>query len=128
MKTILVVDDERDIVEIVCDILKNKGFRTLRAYDGQEAIDALNRDPPPNAIVLDLKMPVVDGISVIRQMRSSAALAQIPVIVLTATQIIQEAQEQFKELGVFRWMTKPFESEELCAAVGEAVGGIPDGA
>ncbi len=127
MKTILVVDDERNIVEIVCEILKNKGFRTLRAYDGQEAIDALNRHHP-DAIVLDLKMPVVDGISVIRQMRSSASLAQIPVIVLTATQIIQEAQEQFKELGIFRWMTKPFESEELCMAVGKAVGGIPDGA
>ena len=127
MKTILVVDDERDIVEILCDILKEKGFRTLRAYDGQEAIEALGRHHP-DAIVLDLKMPVVDGIGVIRQMRSSASLAQTPVIVLTATQIIQEAQKQFKQLDVFRWMTKPFELEELCAAVSEAVGGIPDGA
>ena len=127
MKTILVVDDERDIVEIVREILEDKGFRTLGAYNGQEAIDTL-RQKQPNAIVLDLKMPMVDGIGVIQFLRSSSSLAKTPVIVLTATQVVQEAREQFRQLGVFRWMTKPFEPEELCAVVAEAVAGGPDGA
>ena len=123
MKTILVVDDEADIREIICEILQGTGVRTLCARNGEEAIRALSLFIP-DAVVLDLKMPGVDGFDVIHHMRAT----KIPIIVLTATQVVQEAREQFRQLGVFRWMTKPFEPEELCAAVAEAVGGLSHGA
>ncbi len=119
-KLILVVDDERDIVEIVTEILQGSGYRTLSAYDGHEAITLLEKHRP-DAVVLDIKMPVIDGIGVIRYLRSKPALAATPIVVLTATQVVQEAREQFRQLGVHTWMTKPFEPDDLCAAVNQAV-------
>ena len=119
-KKILVVDDERDIVEIVCELLHDKGYETITAYDGKQAI-AMAKQHKPDGIVLDIKMPVIDGIGVIKFVRSSPELAATPVIVLTATQFVPDAREQFKNLNVHTWMAKPFEPDELTAAVIRAV-------
>lgn len=121
-KLVLVADDEKDIVEIVCEVLEDAGFETMEAYDGQQALEAI-AGKRPDAIVLDIKMPVVDGIEVIRRLRADPALSTIPVVVLTATQVIHESKEQFRQLGVFAWLSKPFEPQELVAAVKKAVGG-----
>lgn len=120
-KLILVVDDEKDIVEIVCEILQDAGFETEQAYDGQQALEAVALKRP-DGIVLDIKMPVIDGLEVIRRLRQDPQHHAIPVVVLTATQVIQEMKEKFEKLRVARWLSKPFEPEVLVAAVKEAVG------
>ncbi len=120
-KLILIVDDERDIVEIVSELLQEKGYRTVQAYDGREAIEMIERHHP-DGLVLDIKMPVLDGLGVIRYLRSKPEFASIPVVVLTATQVIQEAKQEFAQLNVHTWMSKPFEPDELCAAVNKATG------
>lgn len=121
MKLILVADDEKDIVEIVREVLEDAGFATMEAYDGQQALEAIAQKRP-DALVLDIKMPVVDGIEVIRRLRADSGLSSIPVVVLTATQVIHESREQFRQLGVSSWLSKPFEPQELVAAVKKALG------
>lgn len=119
-KLVLVADDEKDIVEIACELLEDAGYRTLSAYDGQEALQAIQRDRP-DAIVLDIKMPVMDGFQVIEHLRANPELSAIPIVVLTATQVIQEAQERFRQLGVTYWISKPFEPKDLVSAVTQAL-------
>lgn len=117
---ILVVDDEKDIVEIICDLFAGEGYRTCTAYDGQQALQAIAREKP-DAVILDIKMPVLDGLEVIRRIRAEPSLASLPVVVLTATQVIQELQDRFRELHVTTWISKPFEPEDLLTAVKRAL-------
>ena len=119
-KRILVVDDERDIVEIVRELLEGEGYETFPAYDGVEALEAA-KTGRPDGIVMDIKMPGLDGIEVIRRLRADPTLFSTPVVVLTATQVIRESSEQFQQLNVHRWISKPFEPEDLIRAVAGAV-------
>lgn len=120
-KLILVVDDEKDIVEIVCEILQEAGFETEEAYDGQQALEAIALKRP-DGVVLDIKMPVIDGLEVVRRLRQNPQHYSMPVVVLTATQVIEEMKEKFEKLRVSSWLSKPFEPEVLVAAVRKAVG------
>lgn len=117
---ILVVDDDRDIVEIVAEFLEGEGYRTVRAHDGREALEAIERHHP-DAIVLDIKMPVMDGVQVIQRLRAHSTLASTPVVVLTATRVIDDLEKQFNRLNVHRWISKPFEPKDLIRTVTEAL-------
>ena len=119
-KLILVVDDEKDIAEIVSDLLRGEGFETAMAYDGQEALTALRR-LQPDAVVLDLKMPVMDGLQVLRHMRADPSLQTIPVVILTATRVIEDLQQELQQLLVHHCISKPFEPEELVRCVTEVL-------
>ncbi|MCX5688367.1 MAG: response regulator, partial [Planctomycetota bacterium] len=83
MKTILVVDDLAVFREPLELLLKGQGFRVLAAADGEQALEVLEHDIP-DLILLDLGMPVLDGIEVLRQVRQSELLKEIPVLVLSA--------------------------------------------
>ena len=119
-KLILVVDDEKDIAEIVSDILRGEEFETTLAYDGQEALTAMRR-LRPDAMVLDIKMPVLDGLQVIRHMQADPSLQGIPTVVLTATRVIEELEQEFRQYHVHSWISKPFEPEELIRCVTQAL-------
>ena len=119
-KLVLVVDNDPDIADIVCELLRGEGHRTVTARDGQEALEVLAREKPA-AVVLDLKMPVMDGVEMLRRLRAQPALAETPVVVLTATQMAQELEEQLRRLRVQCWISKPFEAEEVVAAVKSAL-------
>jgi CheY-like chemotaxis protein len=121
-KLILVVDDEKDIAEIVSELLEGAGFRTVRAYDGQQALEILER-LRPDAAVMDIKMPMIDGLEVIRRLRQNPRLRATPVVVLTATRIIRELEEDFRQMNVHSWLAKPFEPAELIASVSNALKG-----
>ena len=119
-KQILVVDDELDIVEIICEILQGAGYETFSATDGQQALEAMAHRKP-DLVVLDIKMPVLDGISVIQQMRNDPSLAKVPVVVVTATQFLIGFQDQHRALAISGCVAKPFEPEEILSAVGKAL-------
>lgn len=112
MKTILVVDDEPKIVRLARDYLEHAGFTVLEAYDGQSAL-AISRRHKPDLIVLDLKLPQMDGLDVTRTLRKES---NVPIIMLTA-----RAEESDKliglELGADDYITKPFSPKELVARV-----------
>ncbi len=110
MKTILVVDDEPKILELLRDYLENAGYAVRLARDGKAALTAAHADPP-DLIVLDLGLPEMDGLDVTRQIRMTSGA---PIIMLTA-----RADESDKlvglELGADDYMTKPFSPKELVA-------------
>lgn len=112
MKTILVVDDEAKILELLSDYLVNAGFVVHLARDGKAALDSASAYTP-DLIVLDLGLPEIDGLDVTRQIRKSS---NAPIIMLTA-----RADESDKlvglELGADDYMTKPFSPKELVARV-----------
>jgi DNA-binding response OmpR family regulator len=112
MATILVVDDEPTIREVVVRYLEREGYRTLEASDGDEARRLLEADPP-NLVVLDLMLPGTDGLALCRWLRARSA---VPVIMLTARG--DEADRIIGlELGADDYVTKPFSPRELVARV-----------
>ena len=112
VKTVLVVDDEPEIVRLVRDYLEHGGFTVLAAADGVQALRAV-RTAPPDLVILDLGLPGMDGLDVLRSLRREGAL---PVILLTA-----RGEESDKlvglELGADDYLTKPFSPKELVARV-----------
>ena len=114
-KTILVVDDEPGIVAVVRDYLEKGGFRVLTAGDGRAAL-RLARLERPNLMVLDLMLPGIDGLDIIRALRSDPILHLMSVIMLTAR--VDEADRLIGlELGADDYVTKPFSPRELVARV-----------
>jgi DNA-binding response OmpR family regulator len=112
MTTVLVVDDEPTIREIVVGYLRRDGFRTLEAADGNRARELLEAETP-DLVVLDLMLPGVDGLELCRRIRASS---QVPVIMLTAR---GEESDRIVglELGADDYVTKPFSPRELAARV-----------
>lgn len=116
---ILVVDDERDIVEIVCAYLADAGYQGVPAYDGEAAPAAITRQPPA-AVILDIKMPGVDGYGVIRWIKRHPVHRQIPIIVLTATKVHRISQGGTRPAPVrLTTIPKPCDPARLVAAVQE---------
>jgi two-component system alkaline phosphatase synthesis response regulator PhoP len=115
-QTILVVDDEPQIVEVVQDYLKQAGYRVLTARDGQTAL-TLARHERPDLVVLDLMLPGgVDGLDVCRGLRQDPLLGDVPIIMLTAR--TEETDRLIGlELGADDYVTKPFSPREVVARV-----------
>jgi DNA-binding response OmpR family regulator len=112
VKTVLVVDDEPIVREVVVRYLEREGYRTLEAGDGDAARDALARTSP-DLVVLDVMLPGTDGLELCRWIRSTS---QLPVIMLTARG--EEADRIVGlELGADDYVTKPFSPRELAARV-----------
>jgi two-component system, chemotaxis family, chemotaxis protein CheY len=82
--TILVVDDERDVRETLCEVLEDAGFNVVCAEHGADALAQLTRIPPPAAILLDLFMPEMNGWRFAEQLKQRGSLANVPIIVVTA--------------------------------------------
>ncbi|GAC1358379.1 MAG: response regulator transcription factor [Herpetosiphon sp.] len=114
-RTILVVDDEPRIVQIVRDYLERSGFNVVTSGDGSRTIQ-LAREARPALIVLDLMLPGMDGLDVTRIIRQDPVLAGIPIIMLTAR--VEESDRLVGlELGADDYLTKPFSPRELVARV-----------
>ncbi|HRS82161.1 MAG TPA: response regulator [Smithellaceae bacterium] len=115
MATILIVDDEKDIVDLVSYNLEREGFATVKAYDGEAALDKV-RAEKPDLLILDLMLPGVGGLDVCKKIRANPETSSLPMIMLTA-----KADETDKiiglELGADDYMTKPFSVKELVARV-----------
>jgi DNA-binding response OmpR family regulator len=112
MPTVLVVDDEPIVREVVVKYLRRDGYRTLEAADGDRARELIERETP-NLVVLDLMLPGTDGLSLCRWIRSRS---ELPVIMLTARG--EEADRIVGlELGADDYVTKPFSPRELAARV-----------
>jgi signal transduction histidine kinase/DNA-binding response OmpR family regulator len=112
-KRVLVVDDDRHIVEWLKEALTNSGFVVKGAYNGHEAL-ALAREDAPDLILLDLKMPDMDGYEVIRNLRRDQATRDIPVIVITGISLDDDYDHvKILGMGVEHMLTKPFSIETL---------------
>jgi len=109
---ILVVDDDKKIVELVTLYLKKDGYQVLAAFDGRQAID-LARRRQPDLIVLDLMLPQVDGTDVCRILRAES---EVPIIMLTGRSTDEDKLAGL-DLGADDYVTKPFNPRELLARI-----------
>ncbi len=112
---ILIVDDERNIVESLSYNLQREGFQTLAAYDGQTGLDLAQRELP-DLVILDWMLPGLDGLEVCRRLSTGETTRAIPVLMLTV-----RSEETDKvlglEMGADDYVTKPFGNRELVARV-----------
>ena len=112
MIRILVAEDEKKINTMICDYLEALGFETESVFDGREALKQF-RKVPPDLVLMDIMMPVLDGTDVLREIRKES---RVPVIMVTA-----KAEEGDKvlglELGADDYITKPFSMKEMAARV-----------
>jgi CheY-like chemotaxis protein len=83
--TVLVIDDDADLREALCEALNDAGYTTLQAGDGREALALLRASPPPQLIILDLMMPIMNGWEFRDEQRRDPELEKIPVVVMTAS-------------------------------------------
>lgn len=112
---VLVVDDEKDIVDLVSFNLKKEGFAVEKAYDGERAMRII-RESAPDLILLDLMLPGIQGMDVCRMVRRDPRLSYIPVIMLTAK--TDEVDKVLGlEIGADDYITKPFSVRELIARI-----------
>jgi DNA-binding response OmpR family regulator len=110
--TVLVVDDERNIVQLARLYLNNEGFHVEAAYDGRQALEKA-RTVRPDLIILDIMMPEVDGLTVCKELRKSS---NVPIIILTARGDDVDRVVGL-EIGADDYVTKPFNPRELVARV-----------
>lgn len=119
---ILLVDDEKDLVEMLEKRLKNSGYTVVTAGNGEEGLKALKAEDP-NLLVLDISMPVMDGYTMIKELRRIEKYKTLPIMVITG-------RERLKELlaleGICDYLIKPFDAEELLARIEWNIKSNPD--
>ena len=121
---ILVADDEPHIGRIIKMKLEQGPFRVSLAYDGQEAIDLVNNGEQLDLVLLDLMMPKLSGLDVLRQIREQDKFRSLPCIILTAGGDAKHERDAL-ELGATQFLTKPFSPKKLYALVARLTG-APD--
>ena len=118
---VLVADDEPHIGRIIKMKLEQGPFRVTLAYDGQEALDVMQREGDIGLVLLDVMMPRLTGLDVLAKMRADDKLKDVPVIILTAAG--QETQQRRAlSLGASEFLTKPFSPKKLFARAAELAG------
>jgi DNA-binding response OmpR family regulator len=116
---VLLVDDDPVIVRLLEVNFRLAGFRVEGAFRGEEAIEKAH-ESRPDAIVLDVMMPGLDGYDVCRRLRADPDLASIPIVFLTA-RAQDEDVAKGKSLGVVDYVTKPFDPESLVALIRRSI-------
>ncbi len=109
---VLVVDDDPDILEAICDILEAEGYRVARARHGEEALERVEAQRP-DVILLDLMMPVMDGVAFAQALRLRPAVSDVPIVVISADGNPQRAAA----VGATGYLAKPFDIEALLTQV-----------
>jgi two-component system chemotaxis response regulator CheY len=114
-KLALTVDDSKTIREMVSFTLKNEGFDVIEAEDGQHAIGVLGNQEV-SVIITDLNMPNMDGLELIKNLRSNPTYKFTPILMLT-TEGDANKKQQGKDAGATGWIVKPFNPEKLIQVV-----------
>jgi len=115
MKRILIIEDDRDIAELVRYNLENEGFQVTAANDGSTGLATLKKSPP-DLLLLDLMLPKLSGLDICREIRRNESLNRLPILMLTAKG--EEADRIVGlEMGADDYVTKPFSPRELTARV-----------
>jgi len=113
--TIMVVDDDPDLVTLIRAILEQQGFNVLCAYDGPQALAGLEMQKP-DLILLDIMMPEMDGFEVLRRLKAAPETSSIPIILLTALDEDEDILTGYK-MGADHYITKPFKRTHLVAVI-----------
>ncbi len=111
--TILTADDSPSMRQMIAFTLENAGYQVIEAVDGKDALERLTK-APVQMLVTDLNMPNLDGIELIRRVRTLPQYKYIPIIMVT-TESEDSRKQQGKAAGATGWIVKPFRAEQLVA-------------
>jgi DNA-binding NtrC family response regulator len=114
---ILLVDDEKPFVETMMKRLKKRDVDVTPAYDGKEALECLGRDSSIEVVIMDIKMPVMDGMTALKEIKSEYPLVEM--IMLTGHATVETGIEGMR-MGAFDYLMKPCDMDQLITKVGEA--------
>jgi DNA-binding NtrC family response regulator len=114
---ILLIDDEEAFVSALEKRLKSRNIEVITAYSGEQGLEKLNSEPGIDIVLLDVKMPGIDGIATLREIKKTSPIVEV--IMLTGHATVESAIEGMK-LGAYDYLMKPCELEELLAKVQEA--------
>lgn len=118
-KRVLIIDDEEDLLEALILRFESTGrFKVETAFNAEGGLEKM-RSFRPDAVLLDIAMPKMDGWEFCRRLKADPATAGVPVVVMTAA-LTSNLKEQAQAAGVVRLLVKPFDEKELLAAVREA--------
>lgn len=120
-KTVLIADDEPNIVISLEFLLKQAGYRVVVAHDGQEALEAIRRETP-DLVLLDVMLPRLSGFDVCQKIRENPDWRDMRVLMLTAKGREVEVSKGLA-LGADAYITKPFSTQELLAEIAAHLGG-----
>jgi two-component system chemotaxis response regulator CheY len=119
-KTILIADDSESIRAVVSFALREAGYEVIVANDGQHALDLLLQNEHVSLIVSDLNMPIKDGISFLKDVRSLDKFKYLPFLILT-TESQETKKMEAKQSGATGWIIKPFVKEKLIAVIKKVI-------
>lgn len=120
-KTVLVIEDEPNIIEAIGFILSRDGWRVATHSNGVDAVEAV-RSRAPDLVILDVMLPGRSGYDILRDLRAGEGTATLPVLLLTARGQTKD-REMAESYGASRFMTKPFSNAEVLEAVRDLAGG-----
>ena len=120
-KRVLVADDEPMTAELLACMLDHRGFEVERAYDGREALERI-REIRPDVVVLDVRMPAMDGHEVARHLRADPELRHVPVVLFSS---VDEADVQWKAAGADVFLQKPLDICVLPDLLQQLIDGMP---
>lgn len=121
--TAIVVEDDEEIRFLIEFILQNQGYHVTLAKDGNSALALLDNVSPPNLVVMDIMLPFMDGLSLVKHLREKPAWKEVPVLMLTAKTQEEDVLEAVRA-GANDYLTKPFEPMELIKRVQRVVGSV----
>ncbi len=116
-KTVLVVDDDQVLLDLLACVLEDKGYRVERATDGRQGLEAVGRSMP-HLILLDMNMPVMTGWEFARELHARYDRSA-PIVVVSAS---DDARRWAEEIGACQWIRKPFDLDSLLSVVRQHAG------
>lgn len=117
---ILVIDDEKPFCEVVAEILLSDGYGVQKAFSASQALSILE-SMDPTLIILDIMMPDIDGLTMVRRLRALPRFAHLPIIVSSA-KFLAEDREAALQAGANLYLTKPFSAQELRTSIKQILG------
>ena len=123
-KTVLIIDDSTSMRQMVGFTLKGAGFQVIEGSNGKEGLDKIAAAPggKVDLVITDLNMPIMDGLTFIKEARTRPGLRFTPMLVLT-TEGDDDRKAQGKAAGATGWIVKPFQPEQLLKVVGKVLPG-----
>ena len=120
-KTILIVDDEADILKLIEDVLKPEGYKIIKAQSGDDALKLLKK-MKPSLVLLDFFMPKMSGREVCEKIRANKKLKSLKVAFLTIAKFSKAGFKELNRMNVLDFIQKPFDNEDLKKRVKKIIG------
>ena len=120
-KTILAVDDSGSLRQMVAFSLQSAGYNVVQAVDGQDGLNKA-KDKTVDLVLTDQNMPIMDGLTMIKSLRSLSSYQKVPILMLT-TESSDEMKAKGKAAGANGWLVKPFDPKRLIEVVQKVIGG-----